>query len=244
MTTKAKADAAIDYTAMEYWPLIDAAKAEFKLIQQASKNGEPIPATPARDEVTRRNADMTSTTKTKSKKAGGGDRIKGRTDIRFFHDGMSMSEGHKHKLSTVAYFHSFDLDGDKPRVGTKEFAAVLAKLGVKDPTEPGWMVKLPNGVTIECRKENEKSQFKGERVTRSKMSAKKAAPKSNVTPITKKAAGATKGTTKPTPPKGTAPKKAHNPPKKAVADRGKVTRSRQVTPIPKAKQATKARKSA
>lgn len=111
-------------------------------------------------------------------------RTKGRTDIRYFHDGMSMSEGHKHKLSTVAYFYSHDLDPKSPaRLGTSDFIAALAKAGVKDPGAPGWMVKLPNGITIECRLDKEKSQFAG-------------------TPVARKATGATKATAK----KSTGPK--------------------------------------
>lgn len=120
---------------------------------------------------------MTSTTKTKTATSG---RSKGRADIRYFHDGRSMSETHKHKLSTLAYFHSHDIvAGSQARLSTKQFIAELAKLGVKDPGEPGWMVKLPNGVTVECRVDGEKSAYDGPAPT------KKAASKSKATKATK-----------------------------------------------------------
>lgn len=227
---------AVDYSTIEQGVLYRLAKEQHAARKEARANGEPDPATPAIEELTRRQTEMTSTRKAKN---ATGTRTKGRTDIRYFHDGRSMSEGHKSKLSTVAYFHSFDLDGTKPRLGTADFVAALKKAGVTDPSAPGWMVKLPNGVTIECRKDGDASQFKGEPVTRR---AKATATKKARTDRVKEAA-------KPT---GTTAKKAvASPAKKPTAKTGKAARAaavkaanptkpRQVTPIPKGQPVKKA----
>lgn len=113
-------------------------------------------------------------------------RIKGRTDVRYFHDGASMPESHKHKLSTLAYFHSRDLDTASPaRISTKAFAEILRGLGVDDPTQPGWLVKLPNGITVECRLDGEPSSYDGPPPARKARAAKKSTgPKK--TPAAKK----------------------------------------------------------
>lgn len=162
--------------------------------------------------------------KNETGKADSTPRVKARTDIRYFHDGRSMSEGHKSKLSTVAYFYSGNIDGTKPRLSTKEFTAVLAKLGITEPGQPGWMIELPNGITIECRLDKEKSQFKGEPKARA---AKTTAP-------TKKATASRKAsTTKP------AAKKAVKGPKEPAGRTRADARSRQVTPIPKKGQGAK-----
>lgn len=139
--------------------LLVLAKAEHQAIKEARQKGEPIPATPAIDALHKEHENMT-TTKKATKTTGEG-RTKGRTDIRYFHDGRSMPESHKHKLSTVAYFYSSNLKGGVKRIGTAEFIAVLKELGVSDPGQPGWMVKLPNGITIECRVDGEASEFTG-----------------------------------------------------------------------------------
>lgn len=154
------------------------------------------------------------------------ERSKGRTDIRYFHDGRSMPESHKHKLSTVAYFYSKDLVRGSTRASTKQFIDVLAKAGVADPGAPGWMAKLPNGITIECRVDGEPSQYKG------------------AAPAPRKATGAKKATAaKKSPPKKAAPKK-QTPGQKARAAAKSGTRM--VTPIPKKSTASKrtSRKSA
>lgn len=169
-------------------------------------------------------------------------RTKGRTDIRYFHDGLSLSEGHRAKLSTLAYFYSFDLDTKSPaRLGTKDFTAALAKAGVVDPGAPGWMVKLPNGVTVECRLENEKSQFSGTPAARK--SASKAPAKA--TGAVKKAAGPSNpaGRARADARASKASKKA--PAKNAAAKKGtsSARAKAQVTPIPKnaaAKRPTRA----
>lgn len=186
--------------------LLERAKAEHLAIKEARQKGEPIPATPAIDELQGRHENMTSTSKPKT--AGEG-RSKGRTDIRYFHDGRSMPESHKHKLSTVAYFYSGNLAAGTKRIGTKQFIDELAKVGVEHPGEPGWMVKLPNGITIECRLEGEASQFTAEGKP-----AKPAGTVKKQTPGDKRRAAAANGSSsarakkdvKPNPKKATAKK--------------------------------------
>lgn len=257
-----KADEPIDYTAMGRLDLLQKARQDHRDLKAAKQSGEPIPATPFLDELHRRYEDMTSTRKTTTATEG---RTKGRTDIRYFHDGRSMSETHKHKLSTLAYFHSHDLKAATPtRLSTKEFVAVLKLAGVVDPGEPGWMVKLPNGITVECRTEGEPSQFKGEAPARKRSSTKATAkPKADKVPASLKGAQspdklAPKGAETRKPPakvSGTVKKQTpgakareaarkdarvkRTPAAKKATPAAK-TGSRKVTPIPKAKDAKKA----
>lgn len=109
-------------------------------------------------------------------------RTKARTDITYYHDGRPMPGSHKHKLSTLAYFHSGGIDpltclpspSAPKRLATKQFVTVLEGLGVADPGAPGWMVTLPNGVTVECRADGEKAEFDGPAPTRKSSTATKA----------------------------------------------------------------------
>lgn len=196
--------------------LVHYAKLDWADAQRARKQGEPIPATPFHDELTRRNEVRNSTKKSDKK----GARTPARTDIRYFHDGRSMPESHRHKLSTVAYFYSKDLVGSAPRCSTKDFVAALKKAGIADPTQPGWMVELPNGITIECRVDGEKSEFAG------------TAPAARKAPGVKKATAAKK-----TPAKKATPKK-QTPGAKARAAAKPGTRM--VTPLPKKSAAKRA----
>jgi hypothetical protein len=223
-------DEPVDYTAMGRLDLLSKARQDHRDLKAAKQSGAPIPATPALDELHRRYEDMTSTRKTTKATEG---RTKGRTDIRYFHDGRSMSETHKHKLSTLAYFHSHDLvTGSSARCSTKQFIAELAKLGVTDPGQPGWMVKLPNGVTVECRKDGDASQFKGEAPARKSASKPSAKPAASSKPVAKKTTGTTTGASKPSKPKGKVAKQTPGAKARAAA-------SKQVNPIPKKSTAKK-----
>lgn len=131
-------------------------------------------------------------------------RAKGRTDITYYHDGKAMPGTHKHKLSTLAYFHS-----GTPRLSTKDFTEALKALGVDNPAEPGWIVKLPHGTTVECRLDGEPSTYDGP------APARKATPRNEKGQIQAKPAKPRSSVKKQTP--GAKAKKA----------------TKQVTPIPK-----------
>lgn len=116
-------------------------------------------------------------------------RAKARTDITYWHDGRPMPGSHSHKLSTLAYFHSHDLDAHTPkRVPTKRFVAILFDAGVEKPYEPGWIVKLDNGITFECRIDGEASEYSGP-VKAKKATAKKATTSSATSPTPRNAKG-------------------------------------------------------
>lgn len=141
---------------------------------------------------------MTTTTKT-------------RTEITYFHDGKPVAEVHAN-VGHIASLYTKGWQADLPRVSAGVLREFLAKHGVADPKAPGWMVKLPNGVTIECRNDGEASRFAG--APKAKNAAARPAPKKSVKKAPVKKASA---------PKKTAKKTAV---KKAVAK----SAARQVTP--------------
>lgn len=195
------------------------ARKEHAACKEARAAGKELPLTPATDEIQRRYSEMTTTKKPKAASESSG-RTKGRTDIVYFHDGKPMPGSHAHKLSTLAYFHSRNLvAGCDARCSTKEFVNVLAGLGVENPGEPGWIVALPNGITVECRVAGEPSTFASKPDTNGSKASK---------PATKAPSKPSKRVTKQTP-------------------GSKARGARQVTPLPKkgpAKAAKRTRKSA
>jgi hypothetical protein len=223
-------DSPRDPASLDRIDLLAAATADHNAAKAARATGQPIPATPYLDELQRRHADMTTT---KPAETAGPKRRKATADVRYFHDGRSMPESHKAKLSTLAYFHTAGISSpDSKRLTTAEFVDVLVGLGVAAPTEPGWMVKLPNGKTVECRLEGETAQFETPAAPDPAKPEKVTAP---AKARTKKSADLPESLVE-----GAnllAPKKA--PAKKATA--AKKT-SRQVTPIPK--EGSKSRKTA
>lgn len=146
--------------------------------------------------------DMTSTTDTTTAAPAIGSevksgRVKARTDITYWHDGRPMPGNHSHKLSTLAYFHSGNISDDKPtRLSTKEFVAVLASLGVLEAGQPGWMVELPNGITVECRLDGEKSEYSGPVAPRKSTSSKASKSAKKSTKSTAKRNGSTRSSSK------------------------------------------------
>lgn len=145
--------------------------------------GKPIPATPYLEELTRRNAMRTSTTKTSTSSNGSSGRKKTPTDVRFTHDGKLVSET-QNKLSSVAWFYTKPLGKGGGRMKVNELKALLVELGVKDPNVAGWSVKLPNGVTLGAVKAGETptpiekpKADKPKATTAKKATAKATAPK-------------------------------------------------------------------
>jgi hypothetical protein len=67
--------------------------------------------------------------------------------VRYLHDGQPMPDS-QNKLSSVAWYHTRNVVAGQRRIPAGDLAALLAKAGVADPKQPGWSVKLPNGVEI------------------------------------------------------------------------------------------------
>lgn len=82
-------------------------------------------------------------------------------NLRYFRNGKPMSDVHN-QLGHIASMHTKGIEADKPRIPAAQLVSILADLGVTEPREPGWMVDLPNGVTLEARAEGEPSQYQGE----------------------------------------------------------------------------------
>lgn len=215
------------------------ARKEHAACKEARAAGKELPHTPATDEIQRRYSEMTNTRKPKVQSEGSG-RTKGRTDIVYFHDGKPMPGSHAHKLSTLAYFHSRNLvAGCDARCSTKEFVNVLVGLGVENPGEPGWIVELPNGITVECRVAGEASAFVADVKPSAQMTAARATAKARTKAALPESLKA-----------GAELVKAPSKPRGKVAKQtpgGKARAARQVTPLPKkspAKASKRTRKSA
>ncbi len=65
--------------------------------------------------------------------------------VRYLRDGKPLSDSHN-SLSTLAYHFTAGVGGkDVQRIPTADLRALLTKLGVENPDQPGWSVTLPNG---------------------------------------------------------------------------------------------------
>ncbi len=74
--------------------------------------------------------------------------------VQYYHDGAPISP-YQNKLSSIAYWYTNGCPGAKvsevnghEAMSSKDFQALLTKLGVKDPKGTAFEVKLPNGITI------------------------------------------------------------------------------------------------
>lgn len=193
--------AAIGDDAQGRWLLHRLAQADHDAAKAARLGGEPIPARPYLDELTRRNATMTSTRATTTRASGGGaTRTPKASGIRFTHDGKLVAAS-QNKLSSVAWFYTKPLGGGGGRMKVKELLDALKKLGVSDPNVAGWSVTLPNGVTLGAVKDGE---------TPKPVDKPKAEKAAKATKTTAKKSTATKAPAKakPTPKKQTAKAKA------------------------------------
>lgn len=195
---KAKPVEPIDYTTLPMHPdIYEGAKVDAAAMKEARKNGLPIPAQPYLDELHRRHADMTTTKASgKSKSAKGSAGARVRSD-------------------------------DKVVEGWVRDAVLAGHV------KHGSIVKFVRGAGHSASQQRMGAAFdriKGEpaikaAIAKAGTAPKATAPKSNVTSITKKATGTTKGTSKPTPPKPNGTTKKQTPGAKARAA------AKQVTPI-------------
>lgn len=140
--------------ARERLQLATDARKEHEAFKAARVAGKPLPATPALDELRRRQADMTSTKATTTARGGGGTRTPKAVDVHFTHDGKLVAAT-QNKLSSVAWFYTKGLGKGGGRLKVGELVALLKTLGVDEPHKAGWSVKLSNGVTLGAVKKGE-----------------------------------------------------------------------------------------
>lgn len=208
-----------DYSLMGRLDLYEKAKGDHKAMQQARAAGQPLPATPALNELHRRQKDMTSTTKTKAKTTSGP-----RVAVQFICNGRVMPDN-QNRLSSVAYQYTNGVKDGTPRISSADLKALLTKIGVGDLRTPPWTATLPNGAFIECVAPGTKTAFIGEA---KKARAKKAAPA--------KAPAATKAPAKP---KGKVAKQTPGAKARAATKAPAKKTAKQVTPLPKKAAAKK-----
>jgi hypothetical protein len=175
--------------AMTDGELYNLASKEHKAQREAKKAGKPIPAAPHLDEMHRRSA---SGIKVGGKSKSSTPRAP-KIDVQYFKDGRAIPAS-QNKLSSMAYYFSRGLDGDKPRIGTAEFVAVIAKATKLEPskvTTSSFDCKLPNGIVIAARVKGDDTPVavpeKAERAPRKAAAAKKStaakkAPAKKATP--------------------------------------------------------------
>lgn len=130
--------------AADVWTKANDERAALKAWKDGGKKGSP-PATPNLDKINgentapaprKRSARSTSTTP----KATG-------PAVRLAHNGKPMPDS-QNKLSSVAYYHTKDVEPGKPRVSTDALRAILAKAGIADPEHSAWSHELANGVVL------------------------------------------------------------------------------------------------
>ena len=205
----AKKKVDIDYTAMGRLDLYNKAKEDKARLKAAQQSGKPLPATPALDELHRRYEDMTSTRATSSKARSGKGNGNGA--------------------------------GAKVRADDKTVEAWVREAVLAGCAKHGSIVKFVRGKGHSASQERMGAAFdriKGAADVKAALAKATTAPKakpSNVTPITKKAAGKTTGGSKPTPPKPNGTTKKQTPGAKARA-----AAKKDVTPILKGQPVKKA----
>lgn len=130
----------------DVWVKANEERQALKAWKDGDKKGNP-PATPNLDLIN--GETITPTRKARGTRKAGAAKATAKAGpaVRLYHDGKPMPDS-QNKLSSVAYYHTKDVAKGKPRVGTDDLRAILAKAGIADPEHTAWSHTLANGVVL------------------------------------------------------------------------------------------------